>query len=193
MLSQASFNIDLASFNHRCPNASFSTWVSLNQLPTCTDVYGGNSGKHCFKAKYYCHKSGPFLCKNQVTFGVLLSQSLPFITSIQRQHTSMYGSSLSYIFLLCHWTRKCICTNLLRGKYFTKIMKTEESMWVNAPFAQLFTRPVFFGMQMCHLPSLPHIYSSVFTFLRHIYEEKICANAFFFFVQWVMLSILSLC
>ena len=103
--------------------------------------------------------------------------------------TTVYGPSLSYIFLLCHWTRKCICTNLLRGKYFAKIVKTEESMWVNAPFAWLFTPPVFFGMQMCHLPSLPHIYSSVFTFLRHIYKEQICTNPLFF-LQWVMLSYL---
>ena len=36
---------------------------------------------------------------------------------------------------------------------------------VNATFASIFTPPVF-GMQMWHLPSLPYIYLSVFTYLR---------------------------
>ena len=49
---------------------------------------------------------------------------------------------------------------------------------VNAIFAKLFT-PLHFGMQMWHLSSLPHIYSSVFTFLRYICMEQICANLFF--------------
>ena len=33
-------------------------------------------------------------------------------------------------------------------------------------------------MQMWHLPGLPQIYSSVFTFLQHICSEKIRANPF---------------
>ena len=139
----------------------------------------GNSGSIASKLSIIAINPGHSYVKSRWLFKVLLSQSLPFITSIYGQHTTVYGPSLSYIFLLCHWTRKCICTNLLRGKCFAKIVKTEESMWVNAPFAWLFTPPVFFGMQMCHLPSLPHIYSSVFTFLRHIYKEQICANPFF--------------
>ena len=32
---------------------------------------------------------------------------------------------------------------------------------------------------MWHLPALPHIYSSVFAFLRHICSKNICANPFF--------------
>ena len=39
---------------------------------------------------------------------------------------------------------------------------------------------LFFGMQTWFLPSLPHIYSSVFTFLRHICNEKICRQILFF-------------
>ena len=39
---------------------------------------------------------------------------------------------------------------------------------------------LFFGMQMWLLPSLPHLYSSVFTFLRHICKEKICRKILFF-------------
>ena len=39
---------------------------------------------------------------------------------------------------------------------------------------------LFFGMQMWLLPSLPHIYSSVFTFLRRICNEKICRQILFF-------------
>lgn len=37
-----------------------------------------------------------------------------------------------------------------------------------------YLHPLFFGMQMCLLISLPHIYSSVFTLLRHICKEQIC-------------------
>ena len=32
------------------------------------------------------------------------------------------------------------------------------------------------GMQMWHLPSLPYSFFSIFTYLRHIYKEQICAN-----------------
>ena len=35
------------------------------------------------------------------------------------------------------------------------------------------------GMQMWHLPSLPCNIFSLFTYLRHIYKEQICANPFF--------------
>ena len=33
--------------------------------------------------------------------------------------------------------------------------------------------------QMWHLPCLPYIYLSAFIYLQHIFEEQICANAFF--------------
>lgn len=39
--------------------------------------------------------------------------------------------------------------------------------------------PLFFNMRTWHLPSLPHIYSAVFTYLRHVCKEKICRNPFF--------------
>ena len=55
----------------------------------------------------------------------------------------------------------------LRNKYWAKV--------VNAIFAKSFTPPI----QMWHLSSLPHIYSSVFTFLRYICMERICANPLF--------------
>ena len=56
----------------------------------------------------------------------------------------------------------------LRNKYWAKV--------VNAIFAKSFTPP----MKMWHLSSLPHIYSAVFTFLRYICMERICANPLFF-------------
>ena len=37
-----------------------------------------------------------------------------------------------------------------------------------------------------HLPSLPHIYSAVFTYLRHVCTEKICRNPFFRQVDEIM-------
>ena len=46
-------------------------------------------------------------------------------------------------------------------------------------------------MLMWHLPSLPYIYSSLFTYLRHICKEKICANPFFApnaYFSWLWLS-----
>ena len=55
----------------------------------------------------------------------------------------------------------------LRNKYGAKR--------VNAIFAKSFTPP----MQIWHLSSLPHIYSSVFTFLQYICMERICANPLF--------------
>ena len=50
---------------------------------------------------------------------------------------------------------------------------------VNATFGYSYLTPLVFGMLMRQLPSLPYIYSSVFTYLRHICKEKICANLFF--------------
>ena len=50
---------------------------------------------------------------------------------------------------------------------------------VNATFAYSYLHPLFFGMLMWHLASLPHIYYSVFTYLRHVCKEKIFANPFF--------------
>lgn len=50
---------------------------------------------------------------------------------------------------------------------------------------------LFYGMLMWHLPSLPYIYSSLFTYLRHIRNEKICANPFFAsnaYFSWLWLS-----
>ena len=47
------------------------------------------------------------------------------------------------------------------------------------PYLPSYLHTLHFGMQMCHLSSLPHIYSSVFTFLRYICMEQICANPFF--------------
>lgn len=37
----------------------------------------------------------------------------------------------------------------------------------------------FFSMQMRHFQSFPHVYSSVFKFLRHTCKEQIRANPFF--------------
>ena len=50
---------------------------------------------------------------------------------------------------------------------------------------------LLFGMLMWHLPSLPYIYSSLFTYLGHICKEKICANPFFApnaYFSWLWLS-----
>ena len=47
-------------------------------------------------------------------------------------------------------------------------------------------KPLFFNMRTCHLPLLHHIYSSVFTYLRQICKEKICANPFFRQVDEIM-------
>ena len=66
-----------------------------------------------------------------------------------------------------HKFAPCRCSINLRNKYWVKV--------VNAIFAKSFTPT----MQMWHLSSLPHIYSSVFTFLRYICMERICANPLF--------------
>ena len=51
---------------------------------------------------------------------------------------------------------------------------------VNATFVYQKTRGIYkMTRQIWHLPCLPYIYSSVFTYLRHICKEKICANPFF--------------
>ena len=47
------------------------------------------------------------------------------------------------------------------------------------PHLSSYLHPLFIGMQMWHLPSLPYIYSPVFKYLRHICKEKICAHQFF--------------
>ena len=46
------------------------------------------------------------------------------------------------------------------------------------PHFPSYLHPFYFGMQMCHLPSLPYNYSSVFTYLWRICKEQICANLF---------------
>ena len=59
------------------------------------------------------------------------------------------------------------------------------------PHLLSYLRLLFFGMLMWHLPSLPYIYSSLFTYLRHICKEKICANPFFApnaYFSWLWLS-----
>ena len=54
------------------------------------------------------------------------------------------------------------------------------------PHLPSYLHPFYFGMQMCHLPSLPHIYLSVFTyFICDIYARSE-------FVQiYLILSMLS--
>ena len=42
---------------------------------------------------------------------------------------------------------------------------------------------MFFGIQIWHLPSLPYIYSSLFTYLRHTCKEQIKFVQIHFFVQ----------
>ena len=46
--------------------------------------------------------------------------------------------------------------------------------------------PLYFNMRTWHLPSLPYIYSAVFTYLRHVCKEKICRNPFFCQVDEIM-------
>ena len=94
--------------------------------------------------------------------------------------TTVYGPSLSYIFLLCHWTRKCICTNLLRGKYFAKIVKTEESMWVNAPFAWLFTPPrLFWYANVSFTIFPPYLLLSFYIFATYLQGANLCKSIIF--------------
>ena len=61
-------------------------------------------------------------------------------------------------------------------------VETEQQIWDkdgNGNINLLICNPVFFGIQMWPLPSLPKSYSSVFTFLRLICQEQICENPFF--------------
>ena len=77
--------------------------------------------------------------------------------------------------------KKWICTNLL----LTNMLQIYKYWGVNIwqtwqmPHSPSYLHPLFFGMQMWHLPSLSYVYSSVFTYLRHICKEQICANPFF--------------
>ena len=141
----------------------------------------GNSGSIASKLSIIAINPGHFYVKSRWLSRFYCRKA--YLSSIR-------SFAILYLFIMS-LDKKMHLHKFAPGQIFCKIVKTEESMWVNAPFAWLFTPPVFFGMQMCHLPSLPHIYSSGFTFLRHIYKEQICANPFFF-LQWVMLSILSL-
>ena len=147
----------------------------------------GNSGSIASKLSIIAIHSGHFYVKSRwlsrFYFRKAYLSSLLFRGSIP----SVWSFAILYLFMSLD--KKMHLHKFAPGQIFRKMVKTEESMWVNAPFAWLFTPPVFFGMQICHLPSLLHIYSSVFTFLRHIYKEQICANPLFF-LQWVMLSYL---
>ena len=81
--------------------------------------------------------------------------------------------------------------NLKNSYIFTKhIVQLHTHSWIHEGIKSRATEnvhtncaitinPLFFNMRTWHLPSLPHIYSSVFTYLRHICKEKICANPFF--------------
>ena len=118
-----------------------------------------------------------------MTFEVLLSQSLPFINQVLRYLISFYyviGQENAF-------AQICAGANILQNckNWGVNVGKCPICMAIYTP------RLFWYANVMCHLPSLPHIYSSVFTFLRHIYKEQICVNPFFF-LQWVMLSILSL-
>ena len=77
--------------------------------------------------------------------------------------------------------KKWICTNLL----LTNMLQIYKYWGVNIwqtwqmPHLPSYLHPLSFGMQMWHLPSLSYVYFSVFTYLRHICKEQICANPFF--------------
>ena len=58
---------------------------------------------------------------------------------------------------------------------------------LNATFVSTFTTHVF-GMHMWHLPSLPHICSSVFTSLRHICQDGKFVQIHFFVQATLALS-----
>ena len=49
---------------------------------------------------------------------------------------------------------------------------------VNASHLPRYLHPLFFGMQMWHLPSFPYIHSLVLTYLQHICKAQIifCTN-----------------
>ena len=144
----------------------------------------GNSGSIASKLSIIAIHSGHFYVKSRwlsrFYFRKAYLSSLLFRGSIP----SVWSFSILYLFMSLD-KKMQICSG-------ANILQNGENWGVNVgkcPFAWLFTPPVFFGMQICHLPSLLHIYSSVFTFLRHIYKEQICANPLFF-LQWVMLSYL---
>ena len=66
-------------------------------------------------------------------------------------------------------------------KYVVKLRKLRRKFgakMVNATFAWLFTPPVFWYANVV-FTIFAHIYSSVFTFLRHICNEKICRQILF--------------
>ena len=153
----------------------------------------GNSGSIASKLSIIAINPGHSYVKSRWLFKVLLSQSLPFITSIYGQHTTVYGPSLSYIFLLCHWTRKCICTNLLRGKCFAKIVKTEESLNVGkCPIClAIYTPSLFWYANVSFTIFAPYLLLSFYIFATYLQGANLCKSIFF--LQWVMLSILSLC
>ena len=50
---------------------------------------------------------------------------------------------------------------------------------VNASHLPRYLHPLFFGMQMWHLPSLPYIHSSVLTYLQHICDIFVRRKLYF--------------
>ena len=63
---------------------------------------------------------------------------------------------------------------------------------VNASHLPRYLHPLFFGMQMWHLPSLPFIHSLVLTYLQHICDIFIRRKKYFvqihFLIQWNLLG-----
>ena len=147
----------------------------------------GNSGSIASKLSIIAIHSGHFYVKSRWLSRFYFHKAYPSSLLFRGSIPNVWSFAILYLFMSLD--KKMHLHKFAPGQIFCKMVKTEESMLVNAPFAWLFTPPVFFGMQICHLPSLLHIYSSVFTFLRHIYKEQICANPLFF-LQWVMLSYL---
>ena len=63
---------------------------------------------------------------------------------------------------------------------------------VNASHLPRYLHPLFFGMQMWHLPSLPYIHSLVLTYLQDICDIFVRRKLYFvqihFLIQWNLLG-----
>ena len=121
-----------------------------------------------------------------MTFEVLLSQSLPFITSFYGQHTTVYGPSLSYIFLLCH------LHFFAPGQMFCKNCENWGVNVGKCPIClAIYTPSLFWYANVSFTIFAPYLLLSFYIFATYLKGANLCKSIFF--LQWVMLSILSLC
>ena len=112
----------------------------------------------------------------------------PMNTKIKKTH--IHKEYFSIVYTQLNTWRNTITSKNLHTNYPNIIVHTSGKFEVEYltgrknGFAQIFSwprylNPLFFNMLKWHLPSLPHIYSSVFKYLRYICKEQNCVNSFF--------------